>query len=215
MRTAPPDNKFTSLTGVPVQYARLPLAPYGTRGVKATWRATPEFQAKIEAAFNELWTVCPLGEAELIVSAGFWVEKPGMHGLGRATDLDSIWWKDRTFVTKAEWETGGKTFYLAVEAILHKHFGVVLNYSYNIAHHDHFHIDDTDPPGFARTARSECNFAQAALNYVLDIPTLITGQYDNQFRDSLHQANVGDLRKWSDWKAFLDRVAIVGFKNGT
>lgn len=207
-----PTNTFTTLTGVPVHYARPPLAPYGTRGILPKhWRATPEFQAKAEAAFTELWTVCPLGKANLIVSAGFFVDKPGLHGLGRAMDLDSLWWDTRTWVALNY--PHDTAFYLAVEAVFKKHFGVVLNYLYNPSHHDHLHINDTDEPGFSPSARSEVLFAQAALTHVFKRPVHITGEWTREAQLAVHDLFGGtmDLRMKVNWLAFLRRTAREGF----
>jgi hypothetical protein len=61
---------FSSLAGVPVNYAREPVAPYGTRGRTHAFNCTPEFLRKLEACFDELFRLIPLGRAEIITSAG-------------------------------------------------------------------------------------------------------------------------------------------------
>lgn len=202
---------FTSLTGVPVHYARPPRAPYGTRGVPARWRAAPEFERKIAAAFEHLWTACPLGKANLIVSAGFAVDKPGMHGLGRAMDLDALWWDERTWV--ALHYPHDQPFYLAVEAVFKRYFGVVLNYLYNPDHHDHLHINDTDEPGFSPGARSEVLFVQAALTHVFGRPVHITGEYAPETAAAVRVVLGGphELTNKQTWLAFLAQVTQRGF----
>lgn len=218
---------FTRLAGIPVHYARLPVAPYGTRG-KAPgrgWRADPRFLSLLETAFADLWMACPYGKAETIVSAGFLVDKPGMHGKGRAMDLDSIWWQGRAWVA-LDYPSDPR-FYLAIEAVLRRHFGSVrqsggrtlsaewvLDWHFNPAHHDHIHIDDDGLPGLTRTSRSDVSFVQAALTHALGLPTPVTGRYDDQLRRSLHRADAGDLRKRKDWMAFLARVVSRGFAVG-
>lgn len=210
-----PDNFFTSLAGVPVAFDRLPPRfPYGKRVdldmLEEQYRfyCLKSFQTKLERCFAELWTVCPLGKAEQILSAGTWVAKPLYHGKGRAFDLDGICWSSRMFVA-LNYPTE-KRFYLAIEAVLRKHFGIVLNYYYP-GHKDHFHIDDGDAPGFSPEAQSECYFVQLALTHVLHILTPITGSYDDRIKDGLHKANAGDLKRVPTWMRFLDRIAQSGF----
>ena len=70
--------------------------------------------------FIELWRVCPLGRAEVVTSAGAYVNKPGSHGQGRGFDLDAIFWADKNFITLHYPQD--RRFYLGVEAILRKHF---------------------------------------------------------------------------------------------
>lgn len=209
-----PDNFFTSLAGVPVAFDRLPPRfPYGKRvdldllEEQYQFHCRKSFQNKLEKCFSELWTVCPLGKAEQILSAGTWVAKPLYHGRGRAFDLDGICWSSRTFVTLRYHDD--ERFYLAIEAVLRKHFGIVLNYYYP-GHKDHFHVDDGDAPGFSPGAHSECLFVSMALDKVLNIPTPITREYE-PLRKGLHKANAGDLKKVPTWMRFLDRIAQSGF----
>ncbi len=42
-----PENSFTSLAGVSVQYARPPVASYGTRGQSYKFHVTEEFEEKL------------------------------------------------------------------------------------------------------------------------------------------------------------------------
>jgi hypothetical protein len=123
-----PANFFTELAGVPVHYDRFPEPEfsYGTRGKPMRFHCTPAFQQKLEVCFQELWQVCPLGPAEVITSAGTFVDKPGHHGRGSAFDLDGIFWANKTFITLHY--PMDRPVYLAVDALLRKHFGTVLNY---------------------------------------------------------------------------------------
>lgn len=220
-----PSYAFATLAGVQVNYDRLPPPyDYGSTGKGSTDGRTgwtfycqQVFAQKLDACFSDLWYACPLGKAEIITSAGAWVRKEGMHGKGRAFDLDGIFWggeQTYRFVTQHAYEAGGRDrrVYLAVEAVLKQHFGVVLDYNYNRDHWSHFHIDDTDEPGFARDSRADLVFVQASLASVLAIPTRISGLYDDQTRDSLHKANVGDLRHQDEWRRFLTRIRGEGFK---
>lgn len=168
-----PENSFEELAGVPVHYDRAPNAGYGTRGIPYTFHCTEPFEEKLHAAFEELWVVCPLGEAEVITSAGVYVDKSGMHGEGRAFDIDGIFWADRTFITKQY--PSDPSFYLAVESVLRKHFGTVLNYKFDAAHQDHFHISDRGEPGFVATHESRVKYWQMALTHLFDRPVTVDG----------------------------------------
>ncbi|PYP89574.1 MAG: hypothetical protein DMF61_02580 [Blastocatellia bacterium AA13] len=203
---------FTSLAEAPTHYAREPVASYGTRGLPHTFRCTSEFLTKLETCFAELWSVAPLGRAEVVTSAGAFVEKPGFHGLGRAFDLDAIFWSERDFVTLRFLED--TRFYLGIEAILRKHFGTVLNFLYNSDHHDHLHCDDSTDVGFVRTSRSRVLFVQAAVTHVLNIPVDIDGQFgpqtDRGIIEALEQLEItGDILETSVWLEFLSRLSAA------
>ena len=200
---------FSSLDGVPVNYAREPVAPYGTRGRPHTFNCTSGFLQKVEACFEELFRVSPLGRAEIITSAGTLVDKPGFHGLGRAFDLDALFWSERDFIT-LRFSTDQK-FYLGVEAVLRKHFGTVLNYLYNSDHHDHLHVDDGTEVGFVRSSTSRVFFVQAALTHVLGVPVGIDGAYGPETGGGLRTAFVrlglsGDITTRDVWLEFLTRI---------
>lgn len=168
-----PANSFEKLAGVPVHYGRAPNAGYGTRGIPYTFHCTEPFEAKLQAFFEELWAVCPLEEAEVVTSAGAYVDKGGMHGKGRAFDIDGIFWTEKTFITNQY--PSDRRFYLAVESVLRKHFGTVLNYKFNAAHQDHFHISDRGDPGFVASHESRVKYWQMALTHLFDHPVTVDG----------------------------------------
>ena len=63
------------------------------------------------------------------LSAGTYADRPNsQHNRGLAMDIDAIVWPQRPFVT-LNYPTD-KQFYLAVEAILRRHFDFVLTYLY-------------------------------------------------------------------------------------
>lgn len=205
-----PQNSFNSLAGVATHYARPPVAPYGTRGVSHTFFTTSGFQQRLEAAFNELWNTCPNGRAEVITSAGTYVEKPGFHGLGRAFDLDAIFWRDKDFITLNY--QSDKKFYLGVEAVMRKHFGTVLNHLYNADHRDHLHLDDGTEVGFSASSRSRVLFVQAAIVHVFDVAIDIDGVFGDQTEGAIRTVfqRLGisqSLNSSQGWLAFLTGVA--------
>lgn len=221
-----PNNSFDQLGGVPVHYDRFndPNFGYGTRGKPTRFHCTEAFEQKLDTCFQELWTACPLGKAEVITSAGAFVEKPGKHGEGRAFDLDGLFWSDKTFITLRYPQD--RQFYLGVEAILRKHFGTVLNYEYNASHRDHFHVDDGTAVGFSSESRSRVLFLQMVLTHVFAIPVGIDGVIGRETNDATREllvqlglANASEItgtnalhqKLNSIWLRFLNRVAQESF----
>jgi Extensin-like protein C-terminus len=212
-----PPQFFTTLAGVPVRYDRAPLSQYGSRGVPFRFHSVPDFTAKMEAFFDELWRVCPLGRAEVITSAGAFTNKPGQHGKGRAFDLDGIFWSGKTFVTLHDgFNARDRKFYFGVECVLRKHFGLVLNYLYNADHRDHFHFDDGVSVGFRQGSRSTVGFLQGTLRFVHGIPVTTDGAWGPNTRDAtrtaLQQLGIsGFIDDRATWLAFLTRSAAKAF----
>lgn len=209
-----PQNYFTELSGTAVHYARAPVAPYATRGKSYRFYVIESFEQSLVACFKELWKVCPFGQADVLTSAGAYVNKSGYHGLGRGFDLDAIFWPERDFVTLNY--PSDPVFYLGVEAILRRHFGTVLNYLYNRAHRDHFHIDNGTSVKFTSSSTSRVYFLQAALTHVLDIPVLIDGKYGSQTSGATNKAlknigSTGKLESANTWKALLLSIAETAF----
>ena len=122
-----PANFFRSLAGVPVLYDRTSRSDYGIRGVPRDFHVPQSFEDALDACFAELWRACPLDRAETILSAGTYVDRRiAQHNRGLAMDIDAILWPQRPFVT-LNYPTD-KQFYIAVEAILRRHFDFVLTY---------------------------------------------------------------------------------------
>ncbi len=221
-----PENAFDELAGVPVHYDRAPNAGYGTRGIAYTFHSTEPFEDTLHAAVEELWAVCPLGPAEVLTSAGAYVDKGGMHGAGRAFDIDGIFWADKAFV--ANRYPSDRAFYLAVEAVLRKHFGTVLNYKFDAAHQDHFHVSGRGEPGFVAAHESRVTYWQMALTHLFDRPVTVDGltgpETNRASRALLRERGVAEAdemateaglhrvldRAWSD---LLDAAREQGFRD--
>jgi hypothetical protein len=212
-----PANSFQTLSGVPVHYDRRHQGDYGTRGAQATFHVTNEFEAKLDTCFEQLWELSPFGRAEVITSAGAWVNKPGFHGLGRALDLDGIFWRDKSFVTLFDGFQGrDRRLYLAVEAVLRMHFGQVLNYDFNAAHRDHFHIDDV-APGFRANSKTAVFFVQNALSFVLGHSVSRDGVFGPETDGALVRALSdlgisGSISNLAVWRRFLMGVVRTVFQ---
>ncbi len=206
--------RFNTLDGVPLRYDRKTSTSYGTIGVPYKPYSEESFIQELEACFKELFQVCPLGKPNYILTAGAWTPKPGMHKKGRAIDLDGLLWDDYRFITLEY--PGQKKFYLAVDAILRKHFGIVLNFRYDRPHEDHFHIDNSVNTSFDRNSRSKVIALQMGLTHVHDTPVIIDGIWGDQtskaINDVLKELNISDpVTRRSGWHAYLDATAAKGF----
>jgi len=210
--------QFDHIAGVPIHYARSPVAPYGTIGKKRNVRLERNFRLELAACLADLWITCPWGKPEALVSGGCYVEKAGRHGEGRAIDIDAIWWKGhQPFITK---QAPNDTIrYLAIEAILRKHFGTVLDFWFGHGHEDHFHVDNGQPQGWTGkppTLHAETLFLQSALRLVhgLDIgPTGIDGILGNATRNAFSSvmSKSAPFSIKDAWNNFLDLTASFAF----
>lgn len=207
--------EWRDVAGVPVHYDRGSPAEYGTRGRPAVFRTTPAFHNRLTRCFTEVWEV--FGRAEVITSAGAWVPRPGKHGQGRAFDLDAVFWAGgRELVTLRDgWQARDRQLYLGVEALLRRHFGIVLDYNYNAAHRDHFHLDDGAPIQFRTGSRSTVLFVQAALVELWDARLDVDGLWGpltgGAVKRALAAAGVaGTLSQRATWLRWLSEVARRG-----
>ena len=212
----PTEKSFSSIAGVPIHYAREPVAPYGTRGVNMIFFSTNAFFDKLETFVEDLIDRCPLGQPEVIVTAGVYVDKPNSkHQLGRAFDLDSIFWSDRSFITKNY--PSDKAFYLAIESIIRKHFGTVLQYGYDRRHEDHFHFDDGSPVDFNTSWRSYTYFAQTSLNVLFGQQVVEDGLWGSETAGAVEHVfeNLGidtPITTRPNWRSYLDACTSAAFQ---
>lgn len=202
---------FDNLDGVPIFYARQPVAHYGTKGKgPRTVRLDANFKKQLEVCLMHLWSACPLGKPTELVSGGCYVEKAGRHGEGRAIDIDAIWWNDKSLITKKA--EAQPMLYLGVESVLRLHLGMVLDFWYNQAHEDHWHCDNGTPLGW-RKSRNQVLFVQAALKFVHE-QSIGSADIDGIMgKDTMTAfANVmpdNDIKK--SWDSFLKQTASVAF----
>jgi len=209
--------KFDSIAGVPLHYDRQGHRDYGTRGVPATFEADRDFVRKLDQSFDHLWGL--LGVAEVITTAGFYVDKPGWHRKGKAMDLDGIFWPDREFV--AGKFTEQPVLYLAVESCLRLHNGTILDYFYNKYHRDHFHIQDDGRGRFSYASASQTCYLQAVLNFIYGEELGIDGVFGPITREATLRAfdalEIGDCtnvpgEKWSDFLLQTAQEAVKKLK---
>jgi hypothetical protein len=225
MACTKPSNTFKTLGGhVPVHYDRLdPPFHYGSKGKQFTLAGTKSLENTLDDAFAELWDKCPLGKADIILTAGAFVCRSGQHGKGNAFDCDGIWWGDRLLLTK-NYRSDAQA-YLGVEAVLRKHIGTVLNFEYNASHEDHWHLDTGTKPGFSASSKSRVLFLQMALGKLFDRRVGVDGDIGDEtrgaVRDVLEELGLATAAEMSTahktdnqlaqhWMAFLDAAAEKG-----
>lgn len=189
----PKETSFREIIGVPVLYDRLKPEDYGKRGVEYDFYCTMRLKKKLNEAFRQVRA--KFGYIRAILSAGAYVDKPGMHGEGRAFDLDAILWDyEKTPKTSPIHQTGDFivrdspkywNLMLGIEACFRKKFGVVLTPFYNRAHADHFHIDDSAPVRFLVDSRSNILFVQAVSRYIIGLDIAIDGVYGPETEKAL------------------------------
>lgn len=212
-----PSNSFRQLAGVEVLYDRLD-SHYGVTGIPYDFHCTEATESALDAMFADLFerTVPHFGAAQRILSAGAWVEKPGQHGLGKAFDLDAIHWERLRFIAL---EQPIQThIYLAVQAICHKHFGVVLSYDFNADHHDHLHVDSSQSVAF-RPVRSTTTFVQRVARHMFGHAVHVDGEYgkltEAALKDVLARLGIADIGTQARWKAFLHVVSDLAISRVT
>lgn len=215
---AQPAHFFKTLGGVPVHYDRLPSPHhYGSRGKPRNFHCKTDFEPLLDTAFKDIWLYTGLGKAEVITSAGAYVDKPGQHGKGRAFDIDGIFWSNKTFVTlHAGWQGQDRNFYFGIEAVLRLHFGIVLDYEYNAPHRDHFHVDDSTSLSFRTSSRSKVRSLQGMLNHVWGKNVDEDGEWGDQTDGAVSEVLVaagltGPITNQGQWLLLMKKTAEKAF----
>jgi len=204
--------KFSELAGVGVYYDRRSLKDYGF-GQRTAMLADQRLIDALEKTFTKLWEF--VGKPHRILSAGAYTDKPGWHGKGLGFDLDGLGWHDRQnpfamavpFTAKDYAKPAGRRLYIGIEAVLRATFpGTILNYNYNAAHQDHWHMQMDGVQVFRKT-RSQVLWLQDALNLVLGgEPLVVDGAYGPKTQRAEHilkdvngygWAALSDLEYWS------------------
>lgn len=155
---------------------------------------------------------------------GVCVDKPGMHGVGRAFDLTAIHFTngDR-FDANVSWQAGteGKRLYVGVAAMCRRHFGTVLTAWWNSAHRNHIHFDNELGPGPINTGhRDDTCIVQAAAVFLNGESIAIDGNWGPATQDAYLRLITDFNMKCYDpktnashAKTFLSLIAQHGFDN--
>ncbi|MFH1186147.1 MAG: hypothetical protein V1755_14080 [Chloroflexota bacterium] len=215
---------YQSIADVPIHYDRLsPPYHYATRGKgPRTVRSTPEFRDRLADWIDHLAAVCPMGRPEILVTAGFQVDKGSArntHRRGIAFDLDGLWWPDGERIFAQASNPIRFPRYLAIEAGLRMHFGWVRGRWADPKHDDHWHCDMSMPVGFAPRSPRCIRFVQAALKYVLPGPPVVQDgkwgrETDFAMVEALLAAGHTPVVLADFWQEFLELVERTGWAAG-
>jgi hypothetical protein len=206
------------LAGVPLRYERgQPFGPTSFR-VNATFLSTLEDTVRVvtERAPQQF------GPLQNLVSAGMLVDKPGMHGLGRACDWDC--WRFRHVEIApvrrdhASDSVAVRRRYWALAALCRSQSAYVLHAEFNAAHQDHIHQDNGATMPFDANSGTAVKLVQAVCNEIFDAsPRLsVDGSFGQKTRDALTAALQAvhldsDVSDGAIWRKFLRRAGRLGF----
>lgn len=212
--------RWDEISGAASHYARDMDPPLRSEGRPRHFRSTAAFKEKLDGCFEEIWAHSGLGTADVVVSAGALVNKPGMHGQGEALDLDAIIWRatdDRPEVSFYAIDFPKEpVLYCSIGALLNRHFVHTLHYLYNAPHEDHFHIDTSIRVGFSTKSRSRVGFMQATLRFIHGIPLVLDSSWGPKSASATDLALArlglpGSVTTPSVWSSYLLETARIGF----
>ena len=205
----------SELARTPIHYDRFRPEDYGQPGHPHTVYMTAGMKQNCETCFEALFQTAPqdFGDAQFILTAGAYVQKPGYQGNGRAFDLDALVWKSKHWIANTFLQD--PQLYLAIEAIIRQNFGTVLTYSYNRPNEDHVHFDDGTSIGFDRMSKSRVIFLQNAIYFVYGVDLGRDGVWgpetDGATRMIRQQLGLGAFSNRSNWIQFLRITADRAF----
>lgn len=213
---------FSRIDGTPVYYWR------SNRGntTLRNWQATQAFYDRLVLWIRDLRSLsASYGSVSYLVSAGFYVNKPGEHGAGTAMDLDYIQWSGGASISPLDGHHASGTQstrrrYLAVDAVCRRRFRYVLDGWYNSAHADHIHSDFGGLPTLCvKSSESDTKFVQAMCNNFMGSGLVVDGIWGSLTQSAFNTAKsrlgvTGDPHASSSvWMSMLSGVASDGFAN--
>jgi hypothetical protein len=217
-RTRVPFSELSAILGVPLFYER--TANPGPR----RFSVAPGFVPILRRTVKQIRERAPagFGELERIVSAGMFVDKPGMHGRGLACDWDRVVFNNVEIAPierdHASSSLATRQRYWALGALLRSNACFVLHGKHDADHADHFHQDHSVGVAFNRQ-HSTVSLTQAVLNDIWGAsPKLVVdGDFGEKTAGALAKVfqriglpnDVDDVRVW---QRFLRRSGRLGFR---
>ncbi|PWK88046.1 extensin-like protein [Lentzea atacamensis] len=213
---------FQKIDGTPVYYWR------SNRGntTARNWQCTDAFYNALVAWIRDLRSLSSsYGSISYIVSAGFYVNKPGQHGAGTAMDLDHVRWSGGNTISPldkhhASSNAAIRKRYLATEAVCRRRFRYVLDGWYNADHADHIHADFGGMPvRVLKDSESDTKFVQAVCNNFRGSGLVIDGDWGTNTQNAFNGLKsalgvTGDPHTSSSvWQGMLSKIATKGFAN--
>ncbi|WP_186763487.1 extensin family protein [Lentzea tibetensis] len=213
---------FQKIDGTPVYYWRSNRPNTTPRN----WQATQAFYNALVAWIRDLRSLSAgYGSISYLVSAGFYVNKPGEHGAGTAMDLDHVKWSGGNSISPldkhhASTNAAIRKRYLATEAVCRRRFRYVLDGWYNADHADHIHSDFGGMPvRVLKDSESDTKFVQAMCNNFRGAGLAIDGVWGPATQSAFNGAKsalavTGDPHTSSAvWQGMLSKIAQKGFAN--
>ncbi|MDQ3578374.1 MAG: extensin family protein [Actinomycetota bacterium] len=215
---------FSRIDGTPVYYWR------SSRGntTLRNWQCTQAYYDQLVLWIRDLRSLSSAagyGSVSYLVSAGFYVNKPGQHGAGTAMDLDYVQWSNGQVSSPLDRHHASGTEsirrrYIAVDAVCRRRFRYVLDGWYNAEHADHIHSDFGGLPTIcSKGSASDAKFVQAMCNNFLGSGLAVDGIWGPQTQGAFDTAKsrlgvTGDPHTSSAaWTGMLSGVAADGFAN--
>ncbi|GGS37093.1 extensin family protein [Actinokineospora fastidiosa] len=213
---------FSRIDGTPVYYWR------SNRGntTLRNWQCTQAFYDSLVLWIRDLRSLSSgYGSITYLVSAGFYVNKPGQHGAGTAMDLDHVRWSGGQVSSPLDRHHASGTQslrrrYLAVDAVCRRRFRYALDGWYNADHEDHIHADFAGLPTVCQKgSRSDTVFVQAMCNNFMGSGLSVDGDWgpltQSAFTTAKSRLGIsGDPHtSTTAWRAMLSGIARHGFAN--
>lgn len=197
-----------------------------------SFRSDPAFYRRMEAWLEYWYANTPVTWLRplQVWSYGAYVNKPGMHGQGRAFDLTRIYASSVDGARKLVFDGRHNVFgenstwrkrYWATVASVFNYFDYTLTYKYNAQHNNHVHFDNavsgTGLTSFKTNSRTQVLSVQACCHYVWGIPTTIDGIWGSQTSNNSKKvlARIGRsglITTKANWQAFNQETLKAGAK---
>ena len=163
------------------------------------------------------------GQLKRLATAGMMVDKPGMHGMGRACDWDVWAFSDvKISPLSRDHEDPSKAVrrrYWALAALCRSVSSFILHAEFNADHEDHIHQDDGGSVAFNAGSRSTVKLVQSVCNEIFDrSPRLVVdGTFGSKTQQAIEAALdtvhlEGSLTDTGTWRQFLRRSGRLGFR---
>jgi hypothetical protein len=228
------DDKVSTLALVTQSEVNNEPTYYEPTGARTSFQYEPTFYSRMETWHQRwrAWTPYHWTVPHRIYCYGVYVNKPGMHGEGRAFDLARLLITNRNtgqmflgFNGRYDlWRTWtGEAFtterirYWGTLASLHYHFRHVISYLDNSVHHNHVHIDNaisgSGDSSYSTSSTTQTLFVQAVCRYLWGYATGIDGVWGPQTQS--HSSGVlaqlgsdGVITTQSRWQIFCRGSAL-------